>query len=134
MLRQAMPARTIISEKMADFLSAISHQHRIRIIEEFYTGEQDVNSLQVLLGTSHSTVSQHLTILKAHKIVKYRKEGNRAFYRLVQSELANWLLQGLAYIEGGAESEGSLRVAVVEVKTIWTHMPEPPQIDGALIK
>lgn len=127
-----MPSRIIISEKMAEFLGAISHPHRIRIIEELYTGEQDVNSLQALLGTNHSTVSQHLSVLKAQKIVKHRKEGNRAFYRLVQSGLANWLLQGLVYIEGGLQSEEIIRSAVAEVRTIWTHMHEiPTKIEGA---
>lgn len=117
---------------MAEFLGAISHAHRIRIIEELYTGEQDVNSLQAILGTSHSTVSQHLSVLKAKKVVKYRKEGNRAFYSLVQSELASWLLQGLIYIEGGLQSEEFIRTAVAEVKAIWNHTPESPQkIEGA---
>lgn len=122
-----MPARIIISEKMAEFLGAISHPYRIRIIEELCTREQDVNSLQAILGVSHSTVSQHLSVLKAQKIVMPRKEGNRAVYRLVQPGLANWLLQGLAYIEGGLKSEEMIRAAVAEVKTIWSHMPESPE-------
>jgi DNA-binding transcriptional ArsR family regulator len=127
-----MPARIIISEKMAEFLGAISHPHRIRIIEELYTGEQDVNSLQAILRTSHSTVSQHLSVLKAKKVVTHRKEGNRAFYSLVQPELANWLLQGLIYIEGGLQSEEIIRSAVAEVKTIWDHVPDSsPKIKGA---
>ena len=119
-----MPARIIISEKMAEFLSAISHPHRIRIIEELYAGEQDVNSLQALLGTSHSSVSQHLSVLKSKKIVKHRKEGNRAFYRLIQPALAKWLLQGLVYLEGGLQSEETIRSAVAEVFTIWNHDPK----------
>ena len=43
-----MPARKLVSEKMAEFLSAIAHQNRIQIIEELHTGEQNVNSLQTL--------------------------------------------------------------------------------------
>ncbi|WP_133128711.1 ArsR/SmtB family transcription factor [Legionella nagasakiensis] len=119
-----MPARILISEKMAEFLGAISHPHRIRIIEELHAGEQDVNGLQSILGTSHSAVSQHLSILRAHKVVKQRKEGNRVFYRLTQPELADWLLHGLAYIEGGLQSEEVIRSAVDEVLTIWNHMPK----------
>jgi len=113
---------------MAEFLGAISHPYRIRIIEELYTGEQDVNSMQAMLGVSHSTVSQHLSILKAQKIVKHRKEGNRAFYKLVQSELATWLLEGLIYIEGGLQSEAIIRTAVAEVKTIWNRTPQSLQV------
>jgi len=118
-----MPARKLIAEKMAEFLSALSNPNRIRIIEELYIGEHDVNRLQTILGTSHSTVSQHLSVLKAHKIVKHRKEGNRAFYRLVQPELASWLLQGLSYIGGGLQSDAIIRSAVDEAKTLWKHHP-----------
>lgn len=124
-----MSARILIAEKMAEFLGAISHPYRIRIIEELYAckGEQDVNSLQNILGTSHSAVSQHLSVLRSHKAVKQRKEGNRVFYRLAQSELANWLLHGLAYIEGGLQSEEIIRSAVDEVRTIWNYIPEKPE-------
>lgn len=108
---------------MAEFLSAMAHPNRIRIIEDLYLSEQDVNSLRGMLGTSHSTVSQHLSVLKAKKIVKYRKEGNRVFYRLSQPELAGWLLQGLSYIEGGLQTEAKIRSAVDEVKTLWHYTP-----------
>jgi DNA-binding transcriptional ArsR family regulator len=114
-----MPARKIISEKMADFLNSIAHPNRILIIEELNAKEQNVNSLQTILGTSHSVVSQHLSILRAHKVVKQRKEGNQVFYQLEQQALAGWLLDGLAYIEGGLQSEQDLRLAVDEAKTIW---------------
>lgn len=125
-----MPARKLISEKMAEFLSAIAHQNRIRIIEELQAGEQNVNSLQAILGTSHSVVSQHLSVLRANKVVKQRKEGNLVFYQLAQPELANWLLQGLAYLGGGLQSDEAIRSAVNEVKTIWSHTPENPFKDG----
>lgn len=116
-----MPVRKLISEKMAEFLGCLAHQHRVRIIEELHTKEHNVNSLQHLLGTSHSVVSQHLSILKAHKVVRQRKAGNQVFYQLTQHELATWLLQGLAYLEGGLQSEQVMRLAVDEVKTLWNH-------------
>ncbi len=115
---------------MAEFLSAIGHQHRIRIIEELHAGEQNVNSLQAILGTSHSLVSQHLSVLRANKVVKQRKEGNQVYYQLAQPKLANWLLQGLDYLEGGLQSYEAIRSAVNEVKTIWSHAPDIPFKDG----
>lgn len=119
-----MPARKLISEKMAEFLSAIAHQHRIRIIEELQAGEQNVNSLQAVLGTSHSVVSQHLSILRANKVVKQRKEGTQVHYQLIQPELANWLLQGLVYLEGVLQSDEVIRSAINEVKSMWGHTPD----------
>ena len=121
-----MPARKLISEKMAEFLSSIAHQHRIRIIEELHAGEQNVNSLQAILGTSHSVVSQHLSVLRANKVVKQRKVGNLVYYQLAQPELATWLLQGLSYLEGGLQSDEAIRSAVNEVKSIWNHPSDNP--------
>jgi len=106
---------------MAELLGAISHPHRIRIIEELYVDELDVNSLQKILGTSHSSVSQNLSILRAHKVVTQRRDGNRVFYRLTQPELANWLLNGMIFIEGGLQSEQVIRSAVDDVMKIWSH-------------
>lgn len=125
-----MPARKLISEKMAVFLGAIAHQHRIRIIEELQAGEKKVNELQAILSTSHSLVSQHLSILRAQKVVNQRKIGNVVFYQLAQPKLAKWLLYGLTYIEGGLQSEEKLREAVKEVKAIWSHTPDDPSKDG----
>jgi hypothetical protein len=67
-----------------------------------------------------------LSILRAHKVVKQCKEGNRVYYQLAQPELANWLLQGLAYLEGGLQSDEAIRSAVDEIKTIWSHTPDNP--------
>ncbi len=108
---------------MADFLGAISHPHRIRIIEELHTQELDVNTLKGILKISHSSVSQNLSVLRAHKVVAQRREGNRVFYRLTQPELANWLLRGVNYIEGGLQSEQKIRCAVDEVMKVWCHTP-----------
>lgn len=70
---------------MADFLSAITHQHLIRILEEWHASEQNVNNLQAILGNSHSVVSQYLSILRA---VKQRKEGIQVYYQVIQLESA----------------------------------------------
>lgn len=119
-----MPSRALVSEKMADLLGAISHPLRIRIIEELNAGEKDVSSLKLAINIRHSSVSQHLCILKAQKVVKSRKEGNRVFYSLTQPELANWLLLGLVYIDGGLESEQALRSAVSDARIKWRQLPE----------
>ncbi len=114
-----MPSRTLISQELASYLNAISHAHRIRIIEELYTGEKDVTSLSNLLEISHSSVSQHLSVLRAKKMVDQRKEGNRVFYRLVQPKLAKWLLEGIEFIEAGFQSQQLIRNASFQAKMLW---------------
>ena len=70
-----MPARAIVANELARFLSAISHPHRVQIIELLRDDEKDVNTLEEELQISHSSVSQHLSKLRAYRLVKMHREG-----------------------------------------------------------
>lgn len=129
-----MAARAIISQEMATFLSAISHPQRIAIIETLCNTEKDVNALSKLLTIPHSSVSQHLSILRAHKVVQQRKQGTHVFYRLTQPELANWLMHGLEFLEGGFESEQRIKSAVDEAKKLWMRQQEASDDEGTCSK
>ena len=72
-----MPERTLVTKELAQLLGVLSHPHRIRIVEELRAGECDVKSLQELLGISHAGVSQHLALLRAHRLVEERREGRQ---------------------------------------------------------
>ncbi|HTE17722.1 MAG TPA: metalloregulator ArsR/SmtB family transcription factor [Armatimonadota bacterium] len=118
-----MPERLLVSKELAALLGVFSHPHRIQIIEELGDRELDVNSLQELLGISHSGVSQHLALLRAHRIVVERREGRHVHYRLRQPGLAAWLLGGIAFIGGSPGDYEEFRSAVERVKGLWpdTH-------------
>lgn len=120
-----MPERLLVSKELAALLGVLSHPHRIRIIEELRDQELDVNSLQEILGISHSGVSQHLGLLRAHRIVVERREGRHVFYRLRQPELAAWLVEGMEFIGGSPGDYEELRSAVERVKVLWPHGPTP---------
>lgn len=94
-----MPHRVLVTKELAELFGALSHPHRIRIIEELRDGEHDVNSLQEALGISHSGVSQHLMVLRANRLVSERREGRRVFYQLRQPDLAAWLLGATRFLE-----------------------------------
>jgi len=114
-----MPSRTVIARELAQILAVLSHPDRLRIITELRHGERDVNSLQAELGVSHSRVSQHLSNLKAHRLVAERRDGRHVYYHLIQPALAHWLLQGLEFLEGEFEMNERLRKAVQEARTLW---------------
>ncbi|MBL8176094.1 MAG: helix-turn-helix transcriptional regulator [Bryobacterales bacterium] len=115
-----MPTRAFVSKELAKLLGVLSHPHRIRIIEELRDGERDVNSLQSVLGVSHSGVSQHLSLLRSHRLVEERREGRHVFYHLSQPALARWLTGGLDFLEGSATQVSELRDAVEATKSLWT--------------
>ncbi|SES40343.1 helix-turn-helix transcriptional regulator [Psychrobacillus sp. OK032] len=66
----------------ADFFKALSHPLRIRILEILSTGEKSVNEIQEIIGSSGSTISQQLSVLRAKNIVIGTKDGKRVVYSL----------------------------------------------------
>lgn len=126
-----MPERVLVSRELGSLLGLLSHPHRIRIVEELRDGEMDVNSLQELLGISHSGVSQHLALLRAHRVVVERREGRHVFYRLRQPRLATWLVGGVEFISGNPDDYEEFRQAVERVKSLWHDGAEEPSPNGS---
>lgn len=113
-----MPHRALVTKELADFLRVLSHPHRIRIIEELRDAELDVNSLQDALGISHSGVSQHLMVLRSHRLVSERREGRRVFYQLRQPEIASWLMEATHFLENDS-AVVELRKAIDKTRKSW---------------
>jgi DNA-binding transcriptional ArsR family regulator len=107
-----------VTRELAELLAALGHPHRIRIIEELREGESDVKSLQDALGISHSGVSQHLMVLRAHRIVSERRQGRHVFYRLRHPAMASWLLDGTEFLAHESEAL-ELREAIRKTRRAW---------------
>lgn len=118
-----MPHRHLIAKELGHLFSIFSHPDRIRLIEELRDGERDVNALQTALDITHSRASQNLAILRAHRLVAERREGRHVFYRLVNADMARWVLDGLRFIEADIDLEAARRAAIQEVRQMWR--PEP---------
>ena len=118
-----MPQRFVVSRELATLLGVLAHPHRVRIVEELRTGELDVNSLQDILVVSHSRVSQHLSVLRSHRIVTERREGRHVYYRLVHPGLAKWLVDGLAFLSHGQQFHQEIQQAVDATIRMWSDVP-----------
>ena len=119
-----MPSRSLVAKELGQLFAVLSHPDRVRIVEELRDGEHDVNALQAALNVSHSRTSQNLALLRAHRLVVERREGRHVFYRLLNAELAQWLLGGLQFIQADLEQAESRRTAIEEVRQMWTVRPE----------
>lgn len=95
-----MPSRQLVARELAEVLKVAAHPDRIRLIEELRGGEMDVNSLAEALELPGPRVSQHLSLLRLHRIVEERRDGRHHYYHLVQPEFARWLVEGLEFVEG----------------------------------
>jgi len=65
-----------------DVLKALADENRVRLLAALQGGELCVCQLIALLDLAPSTVSKHLTILRAARLVDSRKEGRWMHYRL----------------------------------------------------
>ena len=68
--------------EVMDVLKALADANRARLLFALQGGELCVCQLIALLGLAPSTVSKHLTILRAARLVDSRKDGRWMYYRL----------------------------------------------------
>ena len=69
-------------EARATVIKALAHPSRLIMVDELANGERCVCDLQKLVGSDMSTISKHLSVLKAAGIVEDDKRGLQVFYRL----------------------------------------------------
>ncbi len=70
------------SAARAQIFKALGHPTRLYMVEELAKGERCVCELTELVGADTSTVSRHLTVLKAAGILQDEKRGLQVFYTL----------------------------------------------------
>jgi ArsR family transcriptional regulator len=66
----------------ADFCKTLSDANRLLIITELAKSEISVSELTRRLGLQQSNVSKHLSLMREHGLVNYRREGSTLFYSL----------------------------------------------------
>jgi ArsR family transcriptional regulator, arsenate/arsenite/antimonite-responsive transcriptional repressor len=67
---------------LTDLFKALADESRLRALYALKGGELCVCQLIALLDLAPSTVSKHLSILRAARLVDSRKEGRWMYYRL----------------------------------------------------
>lgn len=74
------------SAQAVKLLKAVSNERRLLIMCHLLQGEMSVGEINEKLDLSQSALSQHLALLRRHKLVKTRKEAQTVFYRLNSAE------------------------------------------------
>lgn len=116
-----MPSRQLVAKELADTFKLIAHPDRIRLIEQMRKVECDVNTLAEHLELTSARVSQHLALLRAHRIVEERRDGRRHLYHLTQPEIAQWIVDGLDFIEGRLAPVSP--AAIENARQLWSEEP-----------
>ncbi len=68
--------------EMSEFLKALAHPLRLKILDLLADGELCVKDLCSILDVPQPTISQNIGILKDAKIICYRKEAQKTCYRI----------------------------------------------------
>ncbi len=79
-----------VFRRQAQILKALANEARLKIVNRLARGESSVGELTQFVGLDQSTVSKHLSLLKAHGIVRDRREGNIVYYELLTPCVMNF--------------------------------------------
>ncbi len=77
------PLSDDLVELIAERFRALSEPTRIKLLDRLREREATVHELTELIGTTQQNVSKHLGVLQRSGIVARRKQGNFAYYRIV---------------------------------------------------
>jgi ArsR family transcriptional regulator len=75
----------------AAVFQVLAHPTRIHVIECLADGELSVGTLLERIGVEPANLSQHLSVLRAQRLVVNRKEGNQVWYSLRDAMLVEVL-------------------------------------------
>ena len=81
------PLPDLLVDRIANRFRVIGDPVRIRLLERLMEGESSVQELAEALGASQQNASKHLGVLLQAGIVGRRKEGNFAYYRIVDESV-----------------------------------------------
>ena len=83
----------------AKLFQIVSHQARLRILDELRRDEACVCHLQEVLGRPQAYVSQQLRVLREAEVVTARKDGLLVYYRLADRRVERLLEEVLGPAE-----------------------------------
>ena len=78
-----MPTQKQNARDIAGIFKALGHPARVRMLRELVDGEKCVCDLVDAAGLGWSTVSRHLSVMKAAGVLSDEKRGKQVIYRLV---------------------------------------------------
>ncbi|QSI49854.1 transcriptional regulator [Thermobispora bispora] len=104
-VKAALPPESAI-EGLAEVFGLLSDPGRLRLMAALLEGgEMCVRDLAAVCGQSESAVSHALRLLRLNRVVKVRRAGRMAYYRLADSHVRMLFDLALAHVTHGEESE-----------------------------
>jgi DNA-binding transcriptional ArsR family regulator len=125
-----MPTRRIVAKELGSLMKVLSNPDRILIIHSLaVSGASSVNAIAERLQLPPARVSQHLSLLRAFRVVTESSEGRKRIYSLAIEDMPDWLLKGVDFV---ADRVGAVSVEQAsEAKKLWVVGSELPAASEA---
>jgi DNA-binding transcriptional ArsR family regulator len=85
--RAALPGDGCV-DRATTLLKLVGDPTRLRLLSALKTRELCVCDLAAVVGLSESAVSHQLRVLRAGRVVAFRKQGRVAYYRLLDHHVS----------------------------------------------
>lgn len=86
------------AQRMAEFFGVLADPNRLRLLSALASQELCVCDLAAGLKMGESAVSHQLRLLRAMRLVTYRKEGRNVYYSLADSHVMNLYQEVAAHL------------------------------------
>lgn len=97
MVKETLPKEETLYD-LAELFKVFGDSTRIKIICALFKSEMCVCDLSNLLNMSQSAISHQLRVLKAARLVKFRREGKVVYYSLDDDHIKQIYDAGLSHI------------------------------------
>lgn len=123
-----MPNRRLVARELSGLMKSLAHPDRILIVQLLASQQcYSVNAIAVELDLPPARVSQHLSTLKAIRLVSEHRSGRERLYSLVEASLALWLVGGVDFVAGFISDISQEQVA--DAKKLWLDAMPPANGD-----
>ncbi len=95
--RRALHAPDVL-HSLAETFRVLGDVTRLRICLALARRELCVNDLAEVVGMSESAVSHQLRLMKAMRLVKYRREGRMTYYMLDDGHIDGLIRTGVRHV------------------------------------
>ena len=92
---------------LSDTFQMLASPTRLRIVEALAVRELCVCDLAAVVGVSQSAVSHQLRQMRQMRIVRYRKDGRMAYYRLDDPHVEALFGTGLEHVREAGNADES---------------------------
>ena len=96
-LEEELPPEELLYD-LAELFKVFGDSTRIKILYALFEAELCVCDIAQALGMTQTAVSHQLRVLKANKLVKFRKEGKNVFDSLDDDHVRRIIDQGMEHL------------------------------------